>query len=67
MNFSTEMFEVDIENEEFDYILEQVTKYGKSDLVNKDELEELDEDEMEYTQDMDDGSQTKVRWNIFCN
>ena len=40
INFSTEMYEVEVENEEFDYILEQVGRYGKSDLVNQDMYED---------------------------
>ena len=61
INFSTEMFEVDVENEEYNLMLEQISKYGKSNLVNKDVFEESTdkENEMEYN-DRDKGSQSKV-------
>lgn len=62
INFSTEMFEIDIENEEFNYVLEQVTKYGKSDLINQDMLDLSNEDDPRLA--TDDQSQSKVAANF---
>jgi hypothetical protein len=43
MNFSTEMHEEDFQHDEFDYMIEQVTKYGKNDLINQNSSEKNDE------------------------
>jgi hypothetical protein len=48
MNLSTEVFESDIQNEEFDYMITQVKKYGESDIINREHID--DATEMEGTQ-----------------
>lgn len=50
INFSTEMFEVDIENEEFNQMLQEVKKYGKSELINQDVFQSNEEGELDYDQ-----------------
>ena len=55
INFSTEMFEVDIENEEFNQMLQEVKKYGKSELINQDVFQSNEEGELD-----NDQTQTQV-------